>query len=229
MKTKIYILHGWSYSTDKWEVFTKLLKNAGFIVTILKIPGLTEKSDEVWTLGKYNEWLTQKLAGEKSKIILLGHSNGGRIAITYALSNPEQIKKLILMDSAGIYHRELSLEIKRFVFRTASRIGKKVISAPALKKFLYKLAREKDYIDANPNMKQSMINLIETDLKPFLNKLKVQTLIIWGEGDKITPLADASIMQSIIKNSKLEIIKGARHSPFYTHPEKVVEIIKNDI
>jgi pimeloyl-ACP methyl ester carboxylesterase len=94
---------------------------------------------------------------------------------------------------------------------------------------LYKLAREKDYVDATLEMKQSMINLIKTDIKPYLSQLRVKTLIIWGKEDKITPLTDGMMMQSLINNSHLVVIDEARHSPFYTHPEKVIEIIKNDI
>jgi len=36
-------------------------------------------------------------------------------------------------------------------------------------------------------------------------------------------------MNELINGSKLEIVKNARHSPFYTNPEEVIEIINNDI
>jgi pimeloyl-ACP methyl ester carboxylesterase len=98
-----------------------------------------------------------------------------------------------------------------------------------MKNFLYYLAGEGDYQKATPNMKLSMINLSHHDLTPFLEKITIPTLIIWGKDDKITPITDGQIMQKLIKNSKLKVIEGAKHSPFFTHPEEVIKIIKNDL
>lgn len=225
---KIFILHGWTYSLDKWDKFSDLLKKEGFDLIFLKVPGLTSDSEKVWDVEKYAKWLEKEILGE-DKVILLGHSNGGRIAAYFTSQYPGKIQKLILIDSAGIYHKELTLQIKRFVFGTAARIGKKVTSSETLKKFLYKLAGEKDYQTATPNMKKSMLNLINFDLAPFLHAIEVPTLIIWGSDDKLTPISDAKLINKSIINSKLRIIEGAKHSPFYTHPNEVVNILKNDI
>lgn len=224
---KIIILHGWTYSLDKWQKFIKLLSGAGYEVDALEIPGLTFKSDEIWDLEKYTMWLKEKVGNKKT--ILLGHSNGGRIAINFAAKYPNNIEKLILMNAAGIYHKEITLQIKRFLFGAAARVGKKLVNKDGLKKFLYWLAREKDYKDATPDMKQTMINLIKVDLKEMLSKIKTDTLIIWGKEDKTTPLSDGVLMNQFIEKSRLRIIDSARHSPFYTHPEEVVKIITNDI
>ncbi len=70
-----------------------------------------------------------------------------------------------------------------------------------------------------------MLNLIKTDLTIVLRKVSTQTLIIWGEKDKVTPLSDGIKIHSLIKNSKLVIIKGARHSPQFTNIEEVLEKI----
>jgi len=227
LNKKIYILHGWTYSLDMWEVFSKLLKNNGLDPVIIKIPGLTKQSDKIWDVQKYSDWLENKLSNIKDKVILLGHSNGGRIAAFFASVHPEKIDRLILIDTAGVYHRELFLQIKRFVFGSISKIGKKITSSDVLKDFLYYLAGERDYQKATPNMKLSMVNLTHHDLVPFLSKIEIPTLIIWGKEDKITPVSDAVLINKLIIKSKLEIIEGARHSPFFTHPDEVVVLIKN--
>ncbi len=226
---KIFILHGWTYSFDKWGKFADLLKRESLDSVFLKIPGLTEESNQIWDIQKYSDWLNEKLSKENGKVILLGHSNGGRIAVYFAAEHPEKVQELILIDSAGIYHKELFLQIKRFVFGSITSIGKKFTSSETLKNFLYYLAGERDYQKASPNMKLSMVNLSHHDLTPFLRKIKVPTLIIWGENDKITPVSDANLMHKLIHGSKLEIIKEARHSPFYTNLEEVVQVIKNGI
>ena len=68
---KVLVLHGWTYSTDKWTPFINLLKEKGVDVELLKIPGLTEELGEVWNLDSYVEWLDRKIGKEKVKDSLL--------------------------------------------------------------------------------------------------------------------------------------------------------------
>ena len=226
---KIFIIHGWTYTTDKWQEFVGLITAAGFEVVQLAVPGLTEATNKVWTLDDYVEWLKEKLSAEQNAIII-GHSNGGRIALAFAVEYPNKLKQLILIDSAGIYHNELPLRIKRAIFGAAAKIGKKITSSEILKKVLYKLAGESDYKNATPQMRQTMANLISADLSLELEKITIPTLIIWGRHDKATPLFDGMLMNKLIKNSALYIIEGAGHSPYATNAKevagKILETIK---
>lgn len=220
---EIIILHGWATETHKWSLFLNALEDKRFKPNLLKIPGLTQNLNKVWDLNDYVEWLKKKISN--SKIVLLGHSNGGRIALAFTNKYPGNVKKLILIDSAGIYHREFALNIKRILFKGVAKLGKKIDPSESLRKILYKLAGESDYKNADPIQRQTMINLITTDLTPLLAKISVPTLIIWGQEDKTTPLSDGEITHKLIKNSKFKIIRGARHSPQFTNPKEVVKII----
>lgn len=226
---KIVILHGWSYSAKgvdplkKWDPFIEGLKIKGYQPSLLKIPGLTKNLTAVWNLEKYVEWLNEEIKNDR--VVLIGHSNGGRIALAFAQKYPQKVSQLILINSAGIYHNELPIRIKRFVFKNLAKLGKKISTSENLRVLLYKLAREGDYKNATPVQRATMLNLIRTDLTSILNKISVPTLIIWGRQDKITPLSDGLTMHKLIKNSQLEVIDEARHSPQFTHPEEVAKKI----
>ena len=226
---KILILHGWTYSLDKWKKFIDILDKKGFDTQILNIPGLTAASDEVWDLEKYVKWLNERVRKYKKEIILVGHSNGGRIAIAYTAKYPKKIKQLVLINSAGILHHDLMIRIKRLVFRTLADFGKKVTNSEKIRKLFYKFTREKDYEKATLKMRQTMVNLIKFDIRPLLGKIETPTLIIWGKEDRITPVSDGVLIHKLIKNSKLKIISGSKHSPFSEKPEKVAEIIREEI
>lgn len=174
---------------------------------------------------------------KKDKIILIGHSFGGRIAIKYAIKHPEKIERLILTGAAGIKH---PLDIKQKIFFATAKIGKKIFLLPALsklngyaKKILYKAAKEKDYHAASPRMKEIMKNAIGEDLTPVLSDIKIPTLILWGRDDHSTPLSDGNIMSEKIENSEMIIIDDANHSLPYQKPEEfakaVVEFIKKEV
>lgn len=226
---RIIILHGWTKNLDKWKDLIDALEKKGIKTNLPKIPGLTEKSEKIWNLPDYVEWLKNIVDKQKGKVILIGHSNGGRIVLSFSNRYPEKVEKLILIDSSGIYHNELPLKIKRIVFKAITKVGKRLTSSEIFKNLLYKFARESDYKDLDENVKQTMINLISSDLKPILPQIKIPTLIIWGAQDKITPLADGLLMNRLIKNSKLEIISDAHHSPMFTHAKKVADIIINNL
>lgn len=220
---EIIILHGWATETQKWDVLLKELKNKGLKPNLLKIPGLTEHINTVWTLDDYVKWLKKKIGNKQ--VIVLGHSNGGRIALAFANKYPKNMRNLILIDSAGIYHKELTLRLKRLLFKIVAKLGKKLTSSNTLRNIIYTLAGESDYNNADPIQKQTMINLISTDLTPILKEISIPTLIIWGQQDKTTPFSDGQLMHKLIRDSKFEVIKYARHSPQFTNPTEVVKII----
>lgn len=228
-KKKIYILHGWAYSTEKWKPFLEELGNADIEVVMLKIPGLTAPLNEVWDINNYIDWLDKILRKEKDKVVLLGHSNGGLISLSYSLKYPEKVGKLFLIDSTGIYHKEIYIRTKRFVFMLIAKIGKKITKSHSLRKLLYKAAGEHDYEKADRIVQKTMRNLIEVDYSQVLKNLRMPTIIIWGKEDSVTPVKDGEIMHKEIMDSKLVEIIGAKHSPQHTHFKQVAEIVKNNI
>ena len=225
---KIYILHGWTYSVEKWEPFVKELQQNGFDVKLLKIPGLTTTIDRPWNLDDYVEWLGSVVPSNE-KVILLGHSNGGRIAAKFSVQYPEKVGHLILIDSSGIYDTRLHKQIKRAVFGTAAKVGKGLLSFNLARKILYKAAREHDYETADPFMRMTMRNLIREDLAEDFKKITVPTLIIWGKMDRSTPLSQGREIHLYIPHSKLFIIDTARHSPMFTNAKEIMEIILKEI
>jgi pimeloyl-ACP methyl ester carboxylesterase len=226
---KLYILHGWTYSLEKWLPFVHLLEKNNVHSELLYIPGLTAPLDEEWDLDNYVEWLHDIVSKEKEPVVLLGHSNGGRIIISFTAKYPQKVKQLILIDSAGVHRNDWQIRTKRFLFGSVLKIGKKLADRSVnLDKVLSKLKRGKSH-EASEAMQKTMSNLINVDLLPVFSDIDVPTVIIWGEEDKITPLSDAVLMNKEIKNSSLNIITGARHSPQFTHLGEVGKIVLKEL
>ncbi len=219
----LIILHGWAYDVKKWAPFLEILKEKGVEYKMLKIPGLTASLEDVWTLDDYVSWLKSVVSGQRS-IVLLGHSNGGRISLAYVRKYPQKISHLILIDSAGIYHQDIFIQIKRFIFGKFARL-KRFVNGNFLQGLFYKIVREYDYYKASPIMKKVLQNLLESDKNSALDEIKVPTTLIWGENDNITPLLDGRVMNEKIENSSLFTIKDAGHSPQFTHPKEVSRIV----
>ncbi len=222
---KVFIVHGWTYNLDKWQAINEVLKSKNIDPVLLKVPGLTEASDQVWDIDGYCNWLKAKLAGEE-KPVVIGHSNGGRIALNLSVKEPEVIGQLILVDSAGIVNRGLVKTIKLKVLYVLAKIAKPLKKIKPLRPIVYKLIGARDYMEAPPNMRLTMENMLNADKTFDPSKVKIPTTIIWGRQDGITPLADGQKLHAAISGSSLHIIDGARHAPMATHPEQVASLIE---
>ncbi len=225
---KVYILHGWTYSLDKWEEFCQQMQAAGYETIQLKVPGLTAPSSKVWTIDQYVEWLHKELAKESSPIVI-GHSNGGRIALAYAQRYPGRLGKLVLVDSAGIPFKNRLHEAKRRTLRWAAKTSKPLANVKPLRKLVYRAVGAHDYLEAPPNMKRTLQNMLEADQRLDLASVQVPTTIIWGKGDTYTPLSMGKKMNRLISGSHLFVIAGAKHAPFYTHPHETIKLIRHEL
>lgn len=224
---KIFILHGWTYQTETWRPLVEMLKARGLDLEFLLIPGLTDGTNPVWTLEDYVDWLKQRTAGEQ-KVILIGHSNGGRISLAFAAKYPEKVERLILEDSAGIPPRGLR-KLKRDAFRKCAELLGRFVRFERLRGIFRKAIRASDYANATPEMRKTMSNLVTVDLGKILDQIRCPTLIIWGAHDTTTPLIDGQLMHEKIQDSRMVVIEGARHSPHITHVQQMADLITTEI
>lgn len=232
-KTTILILHGWPADSTHYSELGPKLANAGFKVIALDFPGWgnTPPPPQAWTVSDFRDWVQEfvnKL--ELNDIVLFGHSFGGRVAIKFAIKYPYKIQKLILCAAAGIKPDPNTL--KRRALKLTATIGKKAFElpginklAPAAKKFLYRAAGSDDYLKAEGVMKETIVKVLEEDLKPVLSQISPETLLVWGTEDGATPISDAKAMNELIPNVKLITFEGLKHNLPKNNPDKVAEAV----
>lgn len=225
-KNIIYIIHGWTYTIEPWTATVSVLRSWGYEVKQLRVPGLTDPSSEVWDIDSYVEWLHEELAGDK-KPIVIGHSNGGRIALNYLNSYPNSFEKLILLNSAGINVNNQKVSLKRRLFKIASIILRPLRYVPIIRKVAYRIIGGSDYERAPENMKQTLHNMLESDKMLRMKKVLIPTTILWGGKDTVTPIEQARKLNRLIKDSKLEVYDDWAHAPYITHPYELASAIRD--
>lgn len=228
---QLIILHGWFSSKEKWEKAKNSLEKEKVRVFIPDLPGFKEetKINRPWSLDNYIKWVKDYIeekinSGEiKEPFFLLGHSFGGRVSINFAIRYPDKVKGLILVSSAGIRNRKIS---RLILFKKLSFLP----GGSFLKKIYYRfIIKRTDYLKADPVMKKTLSRVVEEDLFYVLSRIKVKTLIIWGEKDNTTPIAQGYLMKEKIKDSKLEILENVGHTPYLENPELLAKKISDFI
>ena len=208
----LYIVHGWTYTVKPWDETLALLKKAGISVKMLHVPGLTEKSDKEYSIEDYVEWADSEIP---DGAIALGHSNGGRILLNLCAKNPEKLKYLILLDSAGIYENTL----KKKVVRGVAKIGKPLKRLPVIDKIFHRVTGSTDYSNAPDNMKVTLANVLDSDRYLDITKVETPTLILWGKKDAVTPPRHATMIYERLPKAELKFYPEWTHAPYIADPE----------
>jgi pimeloyl-ACP methyl ester carboxylesterase len=214
---------------SKLELLGKALRELGWQVMIPELPYFdAPEPDKPWTVDDFGEYI---LAEAKKKFngkpfVWFGHSHGGRIGLKVTSGQTEAVKGLVACAAAGI-SRDASL--KRQVFGLAAQLMAPLKSTPVYplcRKLLYKLARNHDYEQITSENKQQTFRLvIEEDVKPFIGKVKVPTLILWGDQDRLTPVKDAQLLHERIKDSQMKIYPDQGHRLPYKLPTQLAKEI----
>lgn len=229
----ILILEGWGTNISLYAGISKHLSKSHRVV-IPDLPGFgdTPPPERAWDVNDYVRFVERFTAELKiDRAILIGHSHGGRVAIRLAADDNArlQVPKIVLIDSAGIVHKKTP---KQKLNLYTYKLGKRVLSLPPVKKLfpnaledLRKRRGSEDYRNAVPVMRQTLVKVINEDLRVYMPKIRQPTLLIWGDRDTATPIEDAYIIEKLIPDSGLVTIKGAGHYSYLERPALVGRVL----
>ena len=151
---------------------------------------------------------------------LMGHSFGGRVSIVYASRN--EVSRVVLVDAAGIKpKRPFKYYWKVYTFKAMKWLCNTFLpkaKAQAIIDKRRKGAGSSDYNNASPMMRAILSKVVNEDLKHLMPAIKAPTLLVWGDRDTATPLADAKTMEKAIPNAGLAVIPGTGHFSFVENP-----------
>ena len=210
----LLLLHGWGSSLDTFHGLGGDLARL-FRVTAFDFPGHGESDlpPGTWHVDDFVD-LTLGLMAELGieKAAVLGHSFGGRVAIKLAAAHPEKVERLMLVDAAGVPPpRTWRRTMRRAASRFANAAGRNLGSpGQAVRRAIVRRIASPDYLNAGP-LRATFVAIVNEDLRPSLPAIKCPTLLVWGEQDEDTPLADARTMEKLIPNSSLLVLKNAGH------------------
>lgn len=226
----VLLLHGWGDSAAGLNKLQTALAKKHKVIA-LDLPGFggTQAPDGVWGLDDYAYFVDHFLSKTDTKQLkaMLGHSNGGAIAIRGMARGWLSADKLVLLASAGI-RGEYKGRVKSL--RMITKVGK-AMTAPLPKSIKQKL-RKKVYKTVGSDMlvaehlQETFKKVVTDDVRVDALHLMLPTLIIYGDQDESTPLRYGKIFNEAIKGSKLEVVPGAGHFVHNDEPEKVVKAIE---
>lgn len=224
----LLLLHGWGDRLETFDSIVLLLRDK-YSVVRLDLPGFgsTELPKSVWGLQNYADFVAAfcaKLELKNPKAIV-GHSNGGAVAILGVATDILLTDKLVLLAAAGVRDRQ---SLRKAALKIVAKFGKLATFwlpnqyRHALQKRFYGTIGS-DMLVA-PHLQQTFKRTVSQDIQQDAAKLAVPTLLIYGDQDRATPVESIGVpLHELIKDSRLHIVHGADH---FVHQRMPGEIAK---
>ena len=143
---------------------------------------------------------------------------------------PKLIKGLVLTGSSGLYENSMGDSYpKREDYNYIKERTEAVFFSPkvATKKIVdevYKTVNDRKKLIKILAMAKSAIR---HNMSSDLPKIDVETAIIWGSNDSVTPPDVADEFDKLLPKSELFWIKKCGHAPMMEHPKKFNSILEN--
>jgi pimeloyl-ACP methyl ester carboxylesterase len=181
------------------------------------------------------EWLArvQELVGMQNAAVV-GNSFGGALARLYAAAHPERVTRLILVDGGHI------AQLPKFARALAGAafwapmfelLRRQAFSENSIRRaFANPAHATPDVIRASQAASYGFVALMRQVVlsEPPASRTPSQpTLLVWGERDRLAPLARAYKVAAEIPQAQLAVIKNAGHVPQLEDPLSFVKIVRD--
>jgi pimeloyl-ACP methyl ester carboxylesterase len=230
-KETVLFIHGAGGGQYTWS-YQKGFFEREFNPVIVELPGHGASGGEgEEEVGKYAEHVYAFLkALGLQKVFVVGHSMGGAIAQTLALTHAEVMKGIVLVGTGtrlkvlpmilnGIrdHFEETVRKINQFAFsrKVQADLIEKSVS------FMSQCRPEVLYGDFLACDRFDLMNEVE--------KIVLPTLILCGDDDQLTPVKYSQFLHSRIADSKLEVSSNAGHMVMMEAPQAFNESVREFI
>lgn len=238
----LVLIHGLGkHASGDWlPVLPALAQHYRVLVFDLPGFGRSDRPDAVLSPQKYADlvhWLIARHTSEP--VFVVGHSLGAAVALLHSHTYPRQVRRLLLIDAAGIlqtavYARHLTrvpdqsdrpLLVRHF-FQQGQRIVNQVSG-----KLQDLTARNADTLTAMAGSERARellyrdrsnisaaLGLANQDFSGVVRDIGTPVWILWGEDDVVAPLRTARALHWLLPRSKLEVLPGVGHVPMSQAP-----------
>jgi pimeloyl-ACP methyl ester carboxylesterase len=227
----VLFIHGAGGGQYTWS-YQKGFFEREFNPIMIELPGHGESEGEgEQEIVRYAEHVQAflKVLGLK-KAFFVGHSMGGAIVQTLALTHPEVMKGIVLVGTGA------RLKVLPLILDGIMNDFEETV--PKINQFAYSRKAPSDLIEKGLSiMLQCRPEVLYGDflacdrfnLMNEVGKIDLPALILCGDDDQLTPVKYSEFLHSRIKGSKLEVLPNTGHMAMMESPQAFNEKIKEFI
>jgi pimeloyl-ACP methyl ester carboxylesterase len=214
----LVLLHGAGGSADQWaRQIAHFSPRYRVVAPDLRGHNRSEVPSSAYSLEEFLWDFTQTLAQlqVQEPFVLMAHSFGGPIALTFAAAQPQRISKLVLIATAPEMHIN---PLHEFIVKLPLPLGYLERLRPIL--------MPKTYAPVSVIQRVLAGTLFRWRGYDMLPQISAPTLVVAGQWDFIVPQAMAQKTAALLPNARLEVVRYTRHLPHLERPDAVNRVIE---
>jgi pimeloyl-ACP methyl ester carboxylesterase len=242
----VILIHGFGGSMWQWEYQQHALSQH-FRVLTLDLPGagLSDKPEIDYRPEQMLDFVVGFMdAVQIPQAALVGNSMGAGLAIGMALTHPSYVSKLVLIDGlpSHVMEKLTSPSVRRALETTAPAwlvsFGNRLFGGLMIESVLQEIVHDPALLTPAVIERSNRNRLRPGLIKPILavkenlpvwesgfatriGEITHSTLVLWGEEDRVFPLAVGEGLHQTIKGSRFIRIPKAGHIPQWERPDLV--------
>ncbi len=223
-------LHGFGLSGEIFSYLEPYLTRAGYSIYAPDLPGLSAQQTTPVLEGglqAYARWIRAMLQTLGfNRVLLLGHSLGGRIALAAGMDYPEYFCGMVLLNPGGFYLGEkvlLFLSLEPVLWTLQLPGIRTLVRQTPLHQFVATPSRR----DAVRRYRKGHfgLDLFYSGYRSRLKTLQLPVLLLWGAEDNLLPRQVFHRIQKLLPEVEARLIPRAGHFPAREQPERTAETI----
>jgi pimeloyl-ACP methyl ester carboxylesterase len=229
-KRHLVLVHGAGGSHLDWPAPLRRLRETNVYAIDLPGHGRSEGTGQS-SIAAYRDFLLAFLdALGLEKVVVVGHSMGGAIALDFALSYPSRLTGLILVGT-GARLRVLPAILTGVLsnFEATVDLILDYAFGPSATEQLRRLGRQR-LLQTPPQVLHGDYAACDAfDVMERLGEIRCPTLVICGTVDKLTPPKYSVYLCDHIPGAELVLVEGAGHMVMLEKPEAVTNAVSRFI
>lgn len=219
----LLLLHGWGSSSQSMRPLANAL-SASYQTHTLDLPGhgTSPPPPEPWGIPEHADLLHAYVEEKiQSPVTVIGHSNGGRLAL-YMASTPgmsDAIDRLVLISPSGVQpKRSLSYYVRSGIataLKTPLQGLPSPLHEPAMDwlrhSLVWRLLGSSDYNTLQGVMRETFVKTVNYYLDGALNRIQAPTLLFWGTEDEAVSRRQMNVIEDALDDCALVELEGAGH------------------
>ncbi|KRE36273.1 alpha/beta fold hydrolase [Paenibacillus sp. Soil724D2] len=224
------LIHGAWHGAWCWEKIVPMLETAGHRVIAIDLPGHGEDQTPISevTLDVYANRVVAAIDGLDQEVILVGHSMGGIVVSQAAEYRPNRIKSLVYLTAFLLQNGQNMLVIPPNPNMRVSEDGSTItVPADKAKDTFYNNCLDEDLVGAVSRLQVQATNPFVTPVSlTEKNFGQVPRYYIEGLRDNAISIDMQRQMQAASPCKEVFTL-DSDHSPFYSTPEQLCNILLN--
>jgi len=228
--TPIVFLHGLGTSSSTWIKVLSALRRKDTIAC-LDLPGhgfsKIKNGDAYFTLKQMDHALDQFINRFTAlPVILVGHSLGGWLAARYAVDHPDRVRRLILINHAGVQYEGVEQQKEAFTINSVEDVRKLLRQMWYHYPWYYQPFTSSIYRSLKKKqITQFISSITEVDfLNPSLSSLTMPLDIFWGTEDRLISMISLEVMKQHVPQLKAYFIARCGHVPQLESPRALAAL-----